>query len=285
MTVKTKTVSILLIGGLLICSNSCKKDDPVIKQEMGNLLNIASFLTGSNEYRNGEIHFRAWNQNQPNQSNPHLVFDGTALLVEDSAQFLNAADGIYAGEITIQGNSLTYQKYGPGDNNYRFDSADVRNVQYALMFGDTMQIEVEGHTVSHTVGSGILQLPLDDLVKITGPFNHDRILGSHDKGSDLNITWNTGNGDNYMIALLEYDGAVTQFYIPSADSSTILVHHVIEDDGSFTFNSSEFSNFPVGGICRLYLARINTKNLVLSDGKKIVVTGTSVATASFKMEE
>lgn len=257
---------------------SCKRESVERFTKNSKYLNPLDLLYIDSTPVNGVLRIVAYNRNQPDLGTPSVSFDAFGLFTQNSTVLHELSDGLNAGNVTIGSATLDYQLFG--ENNYLLDLAERSNQSFTSLFGDTTTFSVGGNPGIY--GSGSLDLECPEIVVISNPFNSSsKTLQSHSKGSNLDLEWNSGNDD--VVILLQYDGPLSSTLDSLLSDTSQFVDYLTADDGVYTINSSVFSAYPVGGICRVFIARGSWDDLTLDDTKVINVGCFSVTSVEFQL--
>lgn len=107
----------------------------------------------------------------------------------------------------------------------------------ANLFADGAALVAEG-SGGGAMGAFRIEFPAPNSVSLQSPAN----LATVDRGRDLNVRWNAGNGDTVLITVLPTDGPLS-----TEPERGNWIFCGADDTGSFTVPASALGQFPDGG--------------------------------------
>lgn len=264
----------LILG--LISIFSCTETEKVQESKVV-VPDPRSFLRTTNSTFFGTIDFTSTHIN----NGVDVSFDASALFTNQQTSFLKVSDGVYAGDISIGGISLDYASMEP--KMYDLPSSEYWNQTHVSKFGSALSISVSGDsTTPYGSGSTIVNTP--ETINIHSPFSSNSSLDEISAAGGIPLNWNGAPSGNVAV-VLEYDQVLTNELYPGQgfSTTTIFKTYLSTDDGQFVIPATDLSTLPIGGIYNVYIARGSDSELVLSDGKNIIIGTYSVAREVFKL--
>ena len=178
------------------------------------------------------------------------------------------------GVATIAGKSVS-----AGSEMYYSESGSMSDVD-APTFGANGTWTINGGTGGPSF-TKTMYVP--SVIELLSPTRTGPAISDLSRSSDITVSWNSDPGNDNVLVVLFYDGAISNDIDPTLPASDEVQHWITDDDGSYTISSSDLSSLPVGGRIRIIVARGVGSNVSGGDGKNYNLYAYSTAEGAFKI--